>query len=137
MLETALPKTAACACGALTVSVTAPSQGVHACSCLDCQRRTGSAFSYTAFFPAAAASITGVFRAFRRIASSGRWNDAHFCPECGISVFTRMEALPDAIGIQVGCFADPEFEKPATLYWVTRRHRWLATPADLNIIDTQ
>ena len=44
------PKTAACACGALKVTVTAPPQMVHACACLDCQRGTGSAFSYSAFF---------------------------------------------------------------------------------------
>jgi hypothetical protein len=130
-------KTAACACGALKVSVTAPPQSVHACTCFDCQRRSGSAFSYTAFFPAAAASIAGPFRVFRRIADSGRWNNAHFCPECGTSVVIRMEAFPDMIGVPVGCFADPKFEKPATLYWVTRRHRWFTAPAGLKVNNMQ
>jgi hypothetical protein len=78
----------------------------------------------------------GAFRVFRRVADSGRWNDAHFCPECGVCVFIRMEAFADAIGVPVGCFGDPAFGKPATLYWSTRRHHWLAPP-DFEIIETQ
>jgi hypothetical protein len=137
MEQRSYPKTAACACGALTVSVTAPPQSAHACTCLDCQRRTGSVFSYTAFFPNSAVTIAGPFRVFRRIADSGRWNDAHFCPDCGTTVCVRMEAFSDMIGVPVGCCADPEFERPATLYWAARRHRWFATPADIKAIDTQ
>ena len=53
------PKTAACACGALRVTVSAPPGNVHICSCLDCQRRSGSAFTYTAFFAENAVSVTG------------------------------------------------------------------------------
>ena len=53
------PKTAACACGSLTVTVAAPPQAVHACACLDCQRGSGSAFSYSAFFPESAVTVAG------------------------------------------------------------------------------
>jgi hypothetical protein len=135
--EGAYRKTAACACGALTVSVTAPPGKVHVCTCLDCQRSSGSAFSYTAFFAEAATSISGEFRAWRRTASSGRWTQSHFCPDCGTSVFCRMEAFPGAVGVAVGCFADPGFDKPATAYWNTRRHLWLVAPADLEAVETQ
>ena len=53
------PKTAACACGALSVTAAASPAQVHACSCLECQRRSGSAFTYTAFFAAADVSVRG------------------------------------------------------------------------------
>ncbi len=135
--ETAYPKTAACTCGALTVSVTAPPWKVHVCTCLDCQRISGSAFSYTAFFAEASTSIAGEFRAWRRIASSGRWNDSHFCPQCGSSIFIRMEAFPDVVGVAAGCFADPSFETPATVYWTSRRHVWFVAPPGLIAIETQ
>ena len=131
------PKTAACACGALSVSVAAPPVMVHACACLDCQRRTGSAFSCTAFFSEAAASVNGDFRSWRRTAQSGRSNEASFCPECGCSVFFRLEGLPNLIGVGVGSFADPAFDKPATFYWSARRHAWLAPPANMALFDTQ
>lgn len=131
------PKTAACACGALTVTVVAPPPLVHACACLDCQRRTGSAFSCTAFFPQAAASIAGEFKSHRRTADSGRVNVANFCPTCRSSVFSRLEGLPDLVGVSVGCFADPAFEKPGTLYWTVRRHGWLATPVGATMVERQ
>ena len=44
-------RVAACACGALWVTTIGTPAIVNACACLDCQRRCGSAFIYTAFFP--------------------------------------------------------------------------------------
>lgn len=131
------PKTAACLCGALTVSVTAPPHRVHACTCLDCQRRSGSAFSYTAFFPDSSATITGEARSFRRIADAGRWHEANFCPTCGCTVFIRMEAMPGVVAIPAGCFAAPDFTKPDRLYWSARRHHWLAPPPGVESVETQ
>ena len=136
-LHPGYPKTAACACGSLTVSVSAPPLHIHACACLDCQRRSGSAFTCTAFFPEAATAISGDVRSFRRLADSGRFNEAAFCPGCGSSVISRLEGLPNVVGVAVGCFADPAFEKPGTLYWTVRRHDWLATPLGAATIERQ
>ena len=89
------PKTAACACGGITITVAAAPQMVHACSCLDCLRRSGSAFSYTAFFPEAAVTIGGEPTRWRDTSSkAGRWSETNFCPTCGVAAFTRLEALP-------------------------------------------
>jgi len=131
------PKTAKCICGALAVSVTAPPQSVHACTCLDCQRRSGSAFTYTAFFADRTARITGEARSFRRIADSGRWHETNFCPSCGCAVFVRMQAMPGVVAIPAGCFAEPDFIEPARVYWSARRHRWLATLHDIASVETQ
>jgi hypothetical protein len=131
------PKTAACACGGLTVTVTGPPQMVHACSCLDCQRATGSAFSYSGFFGEDAMRVSGEVRSYRRSSEAGRWQDMDFCPVCGVCVFCRLEALPGLVGVSVGCFADPDFEKPEKLFWASRRHRWLDVPATIEAVETQ
>lgn len=134
----AVVRTAACGCGALQVTVTGAPLQVHACSCLECQRESGSAFTYKAFFPESAiASIEGEHRSWRRSGSSGNWVEWSFCPTCGIRVFGRVEAWPDVVGISVGCFADPAFEPPAKLYWSSRRHHWLRLREDVAAIDTQ
>ncbi len=137
MADPRFPKTAACLCGALSVSVATEPHMVHACCCLDCQRRSGSAMSYTAFFRNDVASTKGEARGWRRIADSGRWKDAHFCPVCGCMVFMRMQGLPDTIAIPVGCFGDPDFTKPGKFYWASRRHHWLTMPADASPVETQ
>jgi hypothetical protein len=133
----AYPKTAACACGSITVTVTAEPLMVHACSCLDCQRRSGSAFSYSAFFPQSAVTIGGDPTQWRRSSEAGRWNEASFCPTCGVTVFTRLEALPDLVCVPVGCFTEPHFPGPAKFYWSSKRHHWLDLPAGTERIETQ
>src|SRR6478735_2515249 len=131
------PKTAACACGKLTVTVSAPQQAVHACACLDCQRGSGSAFSYSAFFPDAAVKVAGYSTRWRRSSESGRWNESSFCPTCGVTVFTRLEVLPGIVCVSVGCFSEPDFPAPAKLYWNSRRHQWLDLPTGIERIETQ
>jgi hypothetical protein len=138
MSDTAYSKTAACACGGLKVTVSAPPKFTHACSCLECQRRSGSAFSYTAFFDEAAVRAEGPSRNWRSTSSdAGRWSEAHFCPNCGVTTFTRLEALPNMICVPVGCFTDPSFAAPGRLYWSSRRHHWLDLPAGIEPVDTQ
>lgn len=130
-------RTAACACGALRISTTGQPTIVNACACLDCQRRTGSSFSYSAFFADAAVSIEGGFRSWAEKRAAGRQYEAFFCSECGVTVFTRLEALPGLTGVAVGCFADPAFEQPHGFYWVSRHHHWLPLPEDVPILQTQ
>jgi hypothetical protein len=119
---------AQCGCGALTATVTGEPVTVYCCSCTNCQRRSGSAFTYAAVFPDAAITIAG---------DSGRWIENMFCPTCGIAVAFHAEGFQALTGIPVGCFADPDFPPPLRLYWASRRHRWLTFHNDLTLLDTQ
>ena len=131
-------RTAACGCGSLAVRLRGAPLNVHACSCSACQRDSGSAFTYTAFFPeSAVVAIEGEYRNWRRITSSGKWTDSSFCPTCGATVFRRWEALPSIFGVRVGCFADPAFEPPAKMYFSSQRYEWLSLPKDVELIETQ
>ena len=133
----AYPKTAACACGGLTVTVSAAPQFVHACACLECQRSTGSAFSYSAFFPESVVKVSGELKSWRRSSDAGRWNEGNFCPTCGVTVFSRLEALPEILCVPVGCFNEPDFPRPGKLYWSSRRHHWLELPIGIVRVETQ
>jgi hypothetical protein len=131
-------RVASCACGALRVTVRGEPARINACSCHHCQRRSGSAFSYSAFFPdAAVVSIEGERRDWRGFADSGRWHDYSFCPACGVMVFFRMEWLPGMIMVAVGCFADQDFPAPPKFYWSSRKHRWLTVPEGIEALETQ
>ena len=131
------PKTASCLCGGLTATIAAKPKFTHACSCLDCQRGTGSAFSYSAFFAADLVQVSGERRSYRRTSDSGRWQETAFCPVCGVGVLTLLEALPGIIGVSVGCFADPGFEKPGKFWWASRRHQWLEPSHGVEPVETQ
>jgi hypothetical protein len=130
-------RVARCACGNLTVTARGEPLDVYLCSCAECQRGTGSAFSYAAIFPKSAVSIAGERRQYRQQGDSGRFVDSFFCPTCGTAVLFRAEGLPGTLGVPVGCFADSSFARPTKLFWASRRHHWLELPENIVLIDTQ
>ena len=67
---------ARCCCGNLKVTARGEPVDVYLCSCIDCQRGTGSAFSYAAIFPVSAVSIAGERREYRQQGDSGRCVDS-------------------------------------------------------------
>ncbi|EKF17413.1 GFA family protein [Nitratireductor pacificus] len=118
---------AACSCRRIELVFSGEPRLVYACSCLECQRNTGSAFAYRAIYPESAiVSRKGEPNSWRRSGSSGQWMEQHFCATCGSLVFMRAETLVDALSVSVGCFEDPDFPAPARLSWAHRKHRWLA-----------
>ncbi len=130
-------RTARCGCGQLTVRACGEPVGVYACSCLSCQRASGSAFSYSALYPEAAVAVAGARNLWRRRGESGRWTETEFCPTCGVTLCFRNDAYPAIVGIAAGAFADPDFAPPERVYWASRRHRWLAFPEGVERLATQ
>ncbi len=128
---------ASCGCGGLKVTLRGEPADVYVCSCQDCQRRSGGAFTYAAIFPEPNVTVTGEYRSWRRNGEAGRWIENSFCPDCGVAVFFHSEAMPGLIGIPVGCLSESEFPRPARHYWSSRKHHWLELPADILLIDTQ
>lgn len=122
-------RTASCACGALRLTVSGAPRGVYLCSCDACKRTTGSAFAYRAQYGTAdIVKVEGEARRWRRIGDAGRWVEHVYCATCGALVWMEGEGLPDAIAVSVGCFADPDFPPPATLYRTAGGHRWVIAP---------
>ncbi|MFB8344806.1 GFA family protein [Brucella cytisi] len=98
---------------------------VYACACLECQRATGSAFAYRALYGRRAVVFDeGNRRRFRRNTDAGMWVDQIFCPACGTIIYMEAEAIGDKLVVSVGCFGEPDFAPPASMFWSRRRHGW-------------
>ena len=121
---------ARCACGALRAGVSGDPVRLSVCHCLDCKRRTGSAFSWNATYPAASVAIEGGYRTFERGSDDGFWVRHHFCGQCGVSVFYEIERRPGMVSIPAGAFADPDFPPPAVEVYEERRCPWLPVVAE-------
>jgi hypothetical protein len=122
-------RTAACSCGQLRVTVSGKPGSVAACSCIECQRSTGSVFGISSYWPkAAVVAIEGKGTLWRRSSDSGRHIDNYFCPTCGSTLYWYAEAAPDTIGIAGGNFADPDFEPPTYAVWSETKHPWVRFP---------
>jgi hypothetical protein len=117
---------AACSCGQLHLTVEGDPIRVSMCHCLACQRRTGSAFGIQARFTSDQVNVVGRYNDCVRISDEGDDRTFHFCPECGATVFYTLSAMPDAVAIPVGAFAEPAFPPPIRSIYESRQHPWLA-----------
>ncbi len=126
-------RTAECACGALKIMVAGEPTLVGACNCTQCQKRTGSIFGVSAYFPKEAVSVSGNTKAFTRLSDAGGTVDCHFCPECGTTLFWDLSVLPASRGVAVGCFTDPSFPPPQFVVWAQHQHHWAQFPEGVAI----
>ncbi len=91
-----MSRTAACSCGQLTVTVVGEPDYVAACSCLECQKSTGSVFGVSTYWPKTALlAIAGKSTCWRRGSWKGRWLDNYFCPVCGSTLYWYAESAPE------------------------------------------
>jgi hypothetical protein len=126
------------ACEQLQIRVAGDPSITAACSCQQCHRRTGSLFGAVAFFDDDRIIETvGDCSCFERPSDSGRTVKINFCPNCGSSVFWKVQILEGSTGIAVGCFADPDFPKPQFVAWTATQHSWLRFPEDCRFSISQ
>ena len=120
-----MTRTAHCCCGSLRAEVTGDPVLVQVCHCGECQRRTGSVFGVSSFFPKDQVQTSGPSKIYIRDGQEGRKLRLHFCPECGTTVYGDNDLRPGLIGIFVGAFADPNFPAPSRSIWERSRHSWV------------
>jgi hypothetical protein len=129
-----MARIAQCECGCLRITVEAEPTMVGICSCLNCQRRSGSVFAAVAYFPSPSVKVaSGQYKTFTRGGSSGGRIDQHFCPECGTTVFWDAQYQPTCRGVAIGCFADPLFPPPQLAVYDRSRHPWVILPPGIPV----
>lgn len=122
---------ASCACGQLTVDCEGEPVRLSMCHCLDCQKRTGSAFGVQARFPRDAVTLAGRTSEFSRTGDSGGTATMRFCPDCGSTVWWEADGVPGFVTVAVGAFADPNFPSPKVSVYGERKHKWITIPPDV------
>jgi hypothetical protein len=121
---------ATCRCGQLKATCEGEPVRVSVCHCLDCQKRSGSAFAAQARWPENQVTVTGEATTWQRVADSGHRATYRFCPHCGSTLTYVIEGWPGVIAVPIGAFADPDFPKPRFSVYEHRRHGWVAILGD-------
>jgi hypothetical protein len=117
---------ASCRCGQLKATVTGDPVRLSVCHCLNCKKRSGSAFAVQARWPADQVTIEGQSKGFELIADSGNRATFHFCPDCGSDVHYEINGKFDGlIAIPLGAFEDPFFASPKFSVWEERKNDWV------------
>ncbi|TRX97280.1 hypothetical protein FHL15_002074 [Xylaria flabelliformis] len=86
--------TGSCMCGDIRYQFTGEPAVTALCHCVDCQKWTGSAFTSNAVVPRTAFSVTQ--------GASGKINKHFFCSNCGSSLYTELEVMPDMTCVKAG-----------------------------------
>jgi hypothetical protein len=117
-------RTAQCQCGALSVETQSEPVSVLICHCTGCQRRTGSAFGFSAYFRTDQAKISGQSTAWERKGETGNAFTSHFCPTCGTAVFWYLGMNPKVVGVAAATFGDRGFPAPQESIWEDHAFPW-------------
>ena len=119
-------RTASCRCGQLKATATGEPARVSLCHCLDCKKRSGSAFAVQARWPAEQVAIEGRSKSWVNTADSGNRISFHFCPDCGSDVHYQISGKFDGlVAIPLGAFDDPYFLSPTFSVWEERKCAWV------------
>jgi hypothetical protein len=129
-------RNAACCCGQLQLIAEGEPVRISVCQCRQCQRRTGSAFGFSAHYPREQVTrIEGRSSRFVRAGDSGNTATFHFCPDCGTTVYWEPGAHPERITIAVGAFADPTHPAPRHSVYEAYKHSWVQMPEEIERLD--
>lgn len=102
-----------CLCGAVRIVALGQPYRVGLCHCTDCRKHHGALFHASAVFPQDAVTVEG---------ETGSYQERHFCPICGSSVFSRSG---DEIEVHLGSLDEPDRLIPTYELWTVRREAWL------------
>lgn len=126
-----MTKTAGCWCGAVRVACEGEPVRVSVCHCLNCQQRSGSAFSAQARFAAERVTVTGETRDWVHVGDSGNRAIFSFCPTCGSTAYYTNETQPGTVAVPLGNFAEPNVFAPQFSVWEARKHDWVEIVGDV------
>lgn len=127
-----ISRQASCRCGQLRATASGEPVRVSVCHCLDCKKRSGSAFAVQARWPAEKVRIEGQAKSWSKLTDSGNRISFHFCPECGSDVHYAIEGkFSGLIAIPLGAFNDPYFARPGFSVWEDRKNDWVEVSGDV------
>lgn len=131
-----MPRIAECGCGAVKLACEGEPVRVSVCHCLNCKRRSGSAFAVQARWPEDRVTLTGETREWQKAGDEGGVATFRFCPGCGATIFYTVAAMPGVVAVPVGAFADPGFAPwPEYSVYEARMHPWIEIKGDMEHWD--
>jgi hypothetical protein len=95
-----------------------------ALSSRDCQRRSGTAFASGLVVPIDGVKIKGEPRYYEVTADSGKKRQLGFCATCGSPLFSKLEAMPNVIGIAAASLDDPNLFRPSMNIYTSSAPAW-------------
>lgn len=124
-----MTRTATCCCGSATITVKGDPVLNGVCHCIDCKRRTGSAFGWNAYFPdECVIDKTGDWATYEPKAQLGQIR--YSCKACGSVMWWTAPGFKGVTGVPAGMFLDPPLPEPTATYQHGDHLDWVPVPKD-------
>jgi hypothetical protein len=118
------PVLGGCNCGTIRYRVTRSFLTAFICHCHLCQKRTGSAFSFSVVLPADGLElVAGQPLRTERLLADGSNNISWICPACYARIYTQRESGP-TINLRAGTLDDTSKLRPVAQFWTTSAQPW-------------
>ncbi|KAI9715802.1 MAG: hypothetical protein M1828_000707 [Chrysothrix sp. TS-e1954] len=92
-----------CLCGQVGYEYTGEPATTALCHCVDCQKWTGAAYTSNVVVPRGNFKVTaGSPKSYDAKGASGKVNKHWFCGNCGSSLYTELEIMPDVTCVKSG-----------------------------------
>jgi hypothetical protein len=114
-----------CLCGAVRYSSLAEPAIVGVCHCGDCQKFSGSAFSFLVAIQKSALQLRGLLKTYSSLADSGHPISRSFCPECGSSIVEESASHPGFMIINAGTLDQPASLLPTIELYCENALPWI------------
>ncbi len=118
--------TAACFCGAASLTVPLPLRPPIHCHCGQCRRLSGAAWTTWVSVPRPAVLFHGqdALRSFAATPNVLR----HFCGQCGTHVYTADARMPQVLGVPAGILPSDSVPRAKGHYFVSDKAEWATLP---------
>ncbi len=133
-----VPFTGGCGCGAIRYERSAAPLFMVKCHCQDCQRASGSAFATNVWVPVPALTFTkGEPKYYGVKGFSGNTVYRSFCPDCGLPLGAKADAVPEFRMLSVASLDDPSGLEPVMEGWTSSAHPWDILHPDIPQFETR
>jgi hypothetical protein len=116
--------TGRCACGAITLEISAEPIAMRQCWCRQCQQISAGGPSHNAIFPADVVRIAGTLAQSSWQAASGNTLTHSFCPACGTQIYAQSSARPTLKTVRFGAIDEPHGLSPQVAIWTEDAPGW-------------
>ena len=126
------PIVGSCQCEALRFELKGRPLFTHACHCLVCRRRSGSAFALTTTVLRDDLTVTRGEVVAKQISPR---TTIYRCTACETTVYSASTRFPSTYIVRGGTFDDPDIVEPGAHIWIKRKHPWIVLPDDVPQFD--
>ena len=120
-----------CLCGQVRYEISGDPLAVIICHCVNCQKQSGSTFSFNLIGQSDQISLQGNVSTYEDTNDSGDPVNRNFCGNCGSPIYSEILTQGNLIALKIGTLDDTRDLEPQSQVWCISKQNWLSLNPDL------